>query len=314
MVKPSARYLGRTAGKVGRYRPWICRAAALLPLPDGFVVEPQEFGRFKAEWVEYVGDAAGKAGIVVLYLPGGAFSMGSPITHRGVTTRLARYAGARVLALRYRKVPEHPYPAALEDALLAYEWLLDRGSRPEDIVIAGDSAGGNLTLATLLAIRDRRLPRPAGAALMSPWLDLAGRGASMRFNAGADAMIPRRPIRRAAEMYANGLPLDHPGVSPLYADLSGLPPLLAHAGDQELLLSDATRLADRASAAGVDVRLKIWRNTPHAFQLFAGVVPQSKHSLRQIGSFIRQLHTRPAVPVSRLCADSPPREPEPQII
>ncbi|MFN3714312.1 MAG: alpha/beta hydrolase [Alcanivoracaceae bacterium] len=287
-VKPAARYLAVRADKVHQYRPMVCRAAGLLAMPDHIHIEPLDADSFQGEWLHSL-RAVKVDERVVLYIPGGAFSIGSPITHRGITARLAHFTGCRVLAVNYSKAPEHPYPAALHDVLNAYQWLLDQGVPSNNVVIAGDSSGGNLTLATLQALRDANSPLPAAGICLSPWADLAGNGVSMRFNRRHDAMVPYRHIKDAARKYAGQIPLDDARVSPLYGNFSGLPPLLIHAGDKELLFSDATRLASRARRAGVNVDMKIWRNAPHAFQLFAGLVPQSNHSLRQISSWIQQL-------------------------
>ena len=177
----------------------------------------------------------------------------------------------------------------MNDALYAYEWLLSQGIAPNDIVIAGDSAGGNLTLVTLLAIRDKQLPLPASGICLSPWGDLTARGNSALYNRALDPMIPTSNIRGASRLYANGIPLEDPRLSPVFADLAGLPPLLIHVGENEVVLSDSTRLAANAVASGVDIDLKIWPNAPHVFQLFAGFVPQANQSLQEIGQYIKQL-------------------------
>ena len=155
-------------------------------------------------------------------------------------------------------------------------------------MLAGDSAGGHLTLSTLIAIRDRGLPLPAAAALLSPWTDLSCASQSHRHNRERDTLIPSRRVRHAARCFANGMPLDDPRVSPLFAGLHSLPPLLIHVGDGEVLLHDATRLAEKAREQGVDVSLRIWRDAPHVFQLFAGLVPQGTWSLKEIGRFMQR--------------------------
>ena len=292
VAKPSARYMAHRAHRIELHRRAMCRAAGLLAVPEQVRIEPQAIAHFSGEWVHPMKRQSPER--VVLYIPGGAFSLMSPITHRGITTRLARYTGARVLAINYRKVPEHPYPSALEDSLATYEWLLEQGIRAENLVVAGDSAGGNLTLSMLQMLRDRGMPLPAAAACFSPWADLAGTGLSMRINRHRDAMVPFEHIRDGALAYANGIALDDPRVSPLYGDFSGLPPMLVHAGDTEMLASDATRLGQIARAAGVEVELKLWRNTPHAFQLFAGVIPQGRRSLSKTASFFARHWATPA--------------------
>ncbi|MDX1695994.1 MAG: alpha/beta hydrolase [Ketobacteraceae bacterium] len=298
VVKPVIQYMSMHPRKIGQRRPLLCGAASLLPIPGHVQIEPQCLGKFKGEWIHSRKNPPETREKVVLYLHGGGYLACSPVTHRNLTTRLARYGQTRVFAINYRKSPEYPYPYALEDALHSYQWLLAEGVDPANIVIAGDSAGGNLTLVTLLAIRDKRLPLPAGGVCLSPWTDLTANGDSIHFNRGADPMIPSRKVRHAARLHANGMPLDDPRLSPIYANLEGLPPLLIHVGDNEVLLSDSTRFAAKARDSGVPVELKIWQNAPHVFQLFAGLVPQSNQSLREIGAFVQRVRGDFPVPVS----------------
>lgn len=303
VVKPAIQYMSMHPKKISQRRPLLCGAASLLPVPKHVSIEHQPLGKIHGEWVHSHKNEPYTAGKVVLYLHGGGYIVGSPITHRNLTTRLVRYAQSRVFAINYRKSPEYPYPYALEDALHAYQWLLEQGIDAKDIVIAGDSAGGNLTLVTLLAIRDKNLPKPAGGVCLSPWTDLTAKGESMRFNKGSDPMIPSRRVRHAAKLHANGMRLEDPRLSPIFADLEGLPPLLIHVGDNEVLLSDSTRFAAKAKDSGVDVELKVWRNAPHVFQLFAGIVPQSNQSLREIGHFVQRVRgEQPVSPVTTISA------------
>ena len=289
LVKPAVPYMGLHPNKIRRNRALINNIAALFPVPEHIVIHPFRLGTLYSEWVSNHMTSALSSNKVILYLHGGAYLLGSPITHRTITTRLAHYAQSRVFAVNYRKAPEYPYPHALNDALYAYEWLLSQGIAPNDIVIAGDSAGGNLTLVTLLAIRDKQLPLPASGICLSPWGDLTARGNSPLYNRALDPMIPTSNIRGASRLYANGIPLEDPRLSPVFADLAGLPPLLIHVGENEVVLSDSTRLAANAVASGVDIDLKIWPNAPHVFQLFAGFVPQANQSLQEIGQYIKQL-------------------------
>lgn len=297
VVKPVIQYMSMHPKKIGQRRPLLCGAASLLPIPKHIAIEPQCLGKFQGEWIHSEKNPSHAQDKVVLYLHGGGYVACSPITHRNLTTRLAHYGQTRVFAINYRKSPEYPYPYALEDALHSYQWLLEQGIDPANIVIGGDSAGGNLTLVTLLAIRDKKLPLPAGGVCLSPWTDLTAKGDSMRFNRANDPMIPSRKVKRAARLHANGMPLDDPRLSPIYANLEGLPPLLIHVGDNEVLLSDSTRFAAKARSSGVDVELKVWPNAPHVFQLFAGIVPQSNQSLREIGHFVQRVRGEiPVVP------------------
>lgn len=226
---------------------------------------------------------------VILYFHGGGYFFCSPRTHRPLTEGLAAASGLRVLSARYRLAPEHPYPAALEDAVAHYQRLLACGYR---VVLAGDSAGGGLTLATLVALRERGLPQPAGAICFSPWTDLAGTGPSLDANDRSCAMFCGHSLRRAAAIYLGEADPRAPLASPLYADLHGLPPLLIHVSDSEVLLDDSTRLAARAQAAGVEVQLKIWPRQPHAWQLFSHVVPEGRASLQEAARFARILYSR----------------------
>lgn len=307
VVKPVIQYMSMHPKKISRRRPLLCGAAALLPVPKHVSIEPQKLGQFHGEWIHSEKNADHTKEKVVLYLHGGGYVACSPITHRNLTTRLARYGQCRVFAINYRKSPEYPYPYALEDALHAYQWLLEQGIDPGNIVLGGDSAGGNLTLVTLLAIRDKKLPMPAGGVCLSPWTDLTVKGDSIRFNRQMDPMIPSRRVKHAARLHANGMPLDDPRLSPIFADLEGLPSLLIHVGDNEVLLSDSTRFAAKAKDSGVDVELKVWRNAPHVFQLFAGLVPQSNQSLREIGHFVQRARGEtPLVPVEPVPVETLP--------
>jgi epsilon-lactone hydrolase len=224
----------------------------------------------------------------ILYFHGGGFRLGSVASHRDLIARIADASGLRVLAINYRLAPEHRFPAAFEDALSAYAWMLEQGLKPENIALAGDSAGGNLVLTLMLSLRDHGEPLPAAGALMSPWTDLAATGESFQSRAAADPIHQRSMILALAKGYMRegGDPLD-PRVSPLYADLSGLPPLLVHAGDRETVRDDATMLADRALAAGVEVDLRVWDGMIHVFQMFADI-PQAREAVAEIAAFLRR--------------------------
>lgn len=287
-VKPFLSFTSFDADKIHTRRDLINNMAGLMPLPANVRVSRMSMGPIWAEWIDALRNESDANERVLLYLHGGGYIACSPVTHRNITMRLARYAGCRVLAINYRKAPQYPYPYALEDSLMAYNWLLEAGYSADRIMLAGDSAGGHLTLATLLSIRDRGLPRPGGAVCLSPWTDMTCRSESMRNNASRDTMIPAHRVRQAARHFANGMPLFDTRMSPLYAELHDLPPLLIHVGDGEVLLHDSTRLAEKAAAQGVDVTLRVWKDAPHVFQMFAGVVPQSTRSLKEIGLFMRE--------------------------
>jgi acetyl esterase/lipase len=212
--------------------------------------------------------------------------IGSINTHRDLVARLARAAQTRALVIDYRLAPEQPHPAALEDATAAYRWLLASGADPARLAVAGDSAGGGLTVATLLALRDAGDALPACAAAASPWLDLACSGASMETKAPEDPMLVPERLRTWAAMYAGTHDVCGPLVSPLYADLAGLPPLLLQVGEAEVLLDDSTRLAERARAAGVDVTLDVWPEMIHVWHLFAFMLPEGQQAIDKLAGWI----------------------------
>lgn len=236
------------------------------------------------EWIEVKQVASAR---VILYLHGGAYYMGSCESHRSLCWRLARAAKARVLLIEYRLAPEDPFPAAVEDAVGVYKELIHGGEyTPASIAIAGDSAGGGLTAATLLSLRDANIELPACAVLLSPWTDLAGTGESMTTRASYDPWLDPDSIRKAPALYTSEETLTHPLASPLYADLHGLPPLLIHVGDHECLLDDSTRFAEKAEAAGVDVTLHIWDEMWHVFQSFP--MPEADVAIAEIGGFVQK--------------------------
>lgn len=266
-------------------RSWVNRLM-VLPIPHLSVnFKPFREAGLNGEWVR---SRAAHNERVVLYLHGGGYFFCSPRTHRPVTTALARQLGGRTLALQYRLAPEYPYPAALDDAVTAYRYLLDQGISPQHIAIAGDSAGGGLALATLVTLRDRKIPLPAAAVLFSPWTDMAATGASLDQNDQACAMFSADGIRRARMLYVGEDDPYNPLISPLYADLSGLPPMLLHVSDNEVLLDDSTRLAERARSAGVNVEFRVWKNQPHTWQLFHRLIPEGRESLDQAAHFLGQ--------------------------
>jgi monoterpene epsilon-lactone hydrolase len=222
---------------------------------------------------------------VILYLHGGAYALGSIKSHREFVARLVCAAKVRGLVIDYRLAPEHPFPAALDDAITAYHWLRTQGSSPSQIVIGGDSAGGGLTLATLLALRDAGKPLPAGAFCISPWTDLTLSGASMQSKARADWILDSDSLEMYAGFYAGEHDRGSSLISPLFADLSGLPPLLIQIGTEEILLDDATQCAENARKAGVDVTLEILDGMYHAFQLVS-FLPETGNAVGHIAEFI----------------------------
>ncbi len=284
--------LHETAGQAsfGKVRALFEQAISLIPAPADILTEPVDAGGVPAEWISAPG---ADASTVVYYLHGGGYAIGSINTHREMISRIARAANARALAIDYRLAPEHPFPAAVEDAVAAYRWLLSTGAAPERIVIAGDSAGGGLTVATLIALRDAGDPLPAAAVCISPWTDLAITGESMDTKADVDPMIKKADAIEGAKLYLGGADPRNPLASPLYADLSGLPPLLVQVGGSETLLNDATRLAERAQAAGVGVTLETWEEMIHVWHFFAFLLPEAQQAIDRIGEFIRQRVAEP---------------------
>jgi acetyl esterase/lipase len=253
-------------------------------VPASIHISPAQVGGVPGEWVE--GPAATKT--VLLYLHGGGYFACSAESHRPITVGFALH-GFRVLAPDYRLAPENQFPAAVDDAVAAYRGLLAEGHLPGSIVVAGDSAGGGLTLSLLLALREARAPLPAGAALFSPWTDLAATGESILINADRCAMFHGPDIGLSARYYLGEMDPRHPIASPLYADLKGLPPLLIHVGEDEVLRDDSTRLAARAKEAGVRAELKIWPVVPHAWQLAPHIIPEARQSLRESAAFLHSL-------------------------
>jgi acetyl esterase/lipase len=250
---------------------------------------PVDAGGVPAEWVL---PPAGDERRVILYLHGGAYNCGSIISHRGLAATFAQAACARALLLDYRLAPEHPYPAAVEDAVSAYRWLRNRGVDPDQIAVAGDSAGGGLVLALALSLRDAGEPLPAALVCLSPWVDLAMTCDSWITKTKSDLILDPGSIAQSAEIYLNGADPQEPLASPLYGDLHGLPPILIQIGSDEFLVDEATLLAEKTRAVGVDTTLEIYNGMQHEWHFTAGMVPEAKQAVDQIGNFIR-LHCQP---------------------
>lgn len=256
-------------------------------LPFGLHEEQAEGAPVPAWWFTSGEPSEGR---VVLYLHGGAYIAGSHATHRGLAAAFVRTSGARLLLPDYRLAPEHRFPAALDDCVATYRWLLEEeGADPARVVFAGDSAGGGLAVALAVAVRDAGLPQPAGIACMSPWVDLTATGASVVTNDHNDIWLDGGLIAPAGRMYAPEDPGD-PLASPLFADLAGLPPMLVHVGTHEVLLDDARRLVHRARASGVDASLGEFDGMWHVFQAIPGL-PEGRRSLRELGGFVHRVTT-----------------------
>lgn len=253
----------------------------LLP---GTQVEKVVANGVPSEWIYF---PASRQESVLLYLHGGAYLLGSANSHREMVARLSAASGIRALLPEYRLAPEHLFPAAVDDAHTAYRWLLAQGFRPEQIVVAGDSAGGGLALALLLAIRNASDPMPAGAVLLSPWTDLAATGESLKTRREADPWLGADSIAMTGQFYAGQEDVHNPLISPVYADLHGFPPMLIEVGDDEILLDDSTRIVEHAQAAGVQVQLHVWEGMWHVFPLFAFLIDEGKQAMEEMGAFIR---------------------------
>jgi epsilon-lactone hydrolase len=256
-----------------------------FPLAPDVKVEKTKLGNIDAEWMAAPDADVGRA---ILYLHGGGYVAGSINTHRDLAGRLSRAAKARVLVIDYRLAPEHPFPAPVEDAVAAYRSMLAQGLKPKRIVIAGDSAGGGLTAAALVAIRDAGLQAPAAGVCISPWADMEGSGDSMKTKAAVDPMVQKATLVNLANVYLAGKDPRSPLASPIYADLKGLPPLLIHVGGNETLLDDAVRLAERARKAGVAVMLEPWDGMIHVWHLFAPMLDEGQQAIERIGEFVRK--------------------------
>ncbi|HET9112139.1 MAG TPA: alpha/beta hydrolase [Ktedonobacterales bacterium] len=278
------RWLGRAFRRRGRPDPHGGGITAMTRRPPaGARVTPVDAGGSPAAWVTPL---AANSGAVIYYLHGGGYVFGAMDTYRDLLGRLTQLTGARALWLDYRLAPECPFPAAVDDALAGYRWLLAQGAAPEAIVFSGDSAGGGLALATMLAARDAGLPLPAGGALLSPWTDLTGESETAISRAAVDPMLIGAHIAEGGQRYLAGADPRHPLASPLYADLRGLPPLLIHVGDNETLLDDSRKLAERARAAGVEVTLRVWDSMFHVFPIFPTLLPEARKAVDEMVSFI----------------------------
>lgn len=259
-------------------------AAARTRVPPDIHVEPVVAGGVPAEWVHAPGARADRA---LLYLHGGGYVAGSPGSHRGLAAALSRAARVRVLSLDYRLAPEHPFPAAVHDAAAGYQWLLGEGFSPRGLAIAGDSAGGGLSAATLVYLRDQGAPLPAAGVLLSPWADLEATGASITARAADDLVLVGAGVGEFGRLYAGEGDVRHPLISPIHADLRGLPPLLIQVGTREVLFDDAVRLSERVRDAGGRVELEVWEGMLHVFQIFVTLLPEARQAVQKIAGFLR---------------------------
>ena len=242
-------------------------------------------GDLPAEWIT---PKRSKADKVLLFLHGGGYATGSLKTHRALASQIAIHARIKALSIDYKLAPEHKFPTQIEQAVTAYEFLLEQGYLPENIAIGGESAGGGLTGGTLLYLKDHNIPLPACAIFMSPWFDLTGSGRSLITNKHKDPMVPYKGIPLWARNYAGDAELTNPYASPLFGDLKGLCPIYIQVGECEILLSDSTRYAEKAKTAGVDVTMEVWPNMFHAWQGFWMIIPEGKAAIEKLGTFLRK--------------------------
>ncbi|HIM47901.1 MAG TPA: alpha/beta hydrolase [Dehalococcoidia bacterium] len=263
------------------------RIMSTLPLDDDIETERVGVNGIPAEWIIAPESQENR---VILYLHGGGYLFGSARTHRVMLAHMARAAKARVLALDYRLAPEIPFPAPVEDSVSAYRWLLAEGISAKKMVIGGDSAGGGLAVAALVALRAVGEPMPAAGVCISAWTDMESTGQSHTTNAESDPSVSKERLLKIAKVYLDGKEPTAPLASPIHADLTGLPPLLLQVGSIEVLLDDSTLLKSRAKAAGVSVEMEVWDDMPHVWHHYAPILPEARKAIGRIGEFVLE-HT-----------------------
>lgn len=272
------------SGDLATIRKVTSRAPA-YPKPDDITWETVDAGGVPAEWVIPADCEPGRA---IVYFHGGGYATGTIEAHRGLCSHLARATRARVLNVDYRLAPEHRFPAAVDDAVAAYRFTVSAGFAPASTALGGDSAGGGLVLGTLVALRDGGDPLPGTAFCVSPWTDLTMSGASLETKRDEDPLVRFSILELMADAYLGDGDRRSPTASPLFADLAGLPPLLVQVGGAEILLDDATRFAERARAAGVDVTLEVWDDMIHVWPVFADMLPEGREAIARIGAYVDQ--------------------------
>ena len=263
--------------------------AKMVKVPKDVKCEPVNAAGIPAEWISAPEIVETN---VIYYLHGGGYIEGSIISHRELASRISRASKARVLLIEYRLAPEHPFPAAVEDATKAYQWLIeDQKIAPKNLIIAGDSAGGGLTLVTLINLRDKGIKLPAAAVCLSPWTDLGLTGESYKKNEKIDPMLTFDSIYFMAKLYLGDTDYANPLASPVYGNLKGLPPIYILVGTAEILLDDSVLFAKRAKEAGVDATIDIWDDMPHVFPAFAAFAPEGQQGIEKIGIFTKKFFT-----------------------
>ncbi len=269
---------------LGTLRTLINKTSALSSAPKDSTIEDVRDNGTLGMWVK---DSEARDDAVILYLHGGGYAFGSPSSHRNLAAAISRAAEAKVFLLDYRLAPEHPFPAAVEDAVTAYRWLLRQGIPPNRIGIVGDSAGGGLAVTTLVSLRDRKEPLPMAGICISPWVDLTCSADTYHTNAHTDAMVKREDILRFASMYLGDMQPRTPLASPLFADLTDLPPLLIQVGSEEVLLGDSIGLDQRARKAGVDSTLEIWDDMLHVWHSYFPMLKEGREAIERIGDYFK---------------------------
>lgn len=259
---------------------------ATLPVATDITYETVAVGNLKGEWTC---SPEARDTHVLYYIHGGAFLIGSPATHRGEISELGRAGKMKTFALDYRLAPEHPFPQPLEDIFDGYLWLLDQGYDASNIIICGDSAGGNATINLLLFARDRGVPMPAGGILISPWIDLGQAGETYRTREGIDPIVSLSAIKAQAAAYLGGADPNLPLASPIYAAIHGIAPVYVIVGEAEEMLSEALTFTHNAAMAGVHIKLEVWPKMIHNFPLWHSLLPEGKDAIKKAGEFILSL-------------------------
>lgn len=283
----TSRYIRRidlAHADIGKMRKRLDQMGRLSRAGRNVSIQEDELYGLKVEWYRPENAQSGK---ILLYLHGGAFVLGSCDSHRKLVTQIARAGRIDAVLPEYRLAPEHPYPAGLQDCLGVYRALLDYGYNPANIVVAGDSAGGGLTMSLMLELRHGGLPLPGAAVLLSPFLDLTASGESVTTRADQEPWFRVEDLDVVIKYYCPDEELEDPLISPVFANVAGMPPTLVQVGDDEILLSDSTRIAEKMEAAGVKVDLQVFPEMWHVFQLFIGKMPESRGAVDKIGAFIQ---------------------------
>lgn len=266
-----------------KHRKGIDRFEKIAKIPKGICFEKVDCDGIEGEWAI---PKKNKNEAVILYFHGGAYAMGSIATHRALSANIAIASKTRCLTINYRLAPENPYPCALEDSIKAYKWVLHKGIEPKKIVIAGDSAGGGLTIATLLKLKADNLPLPGATVCLSPWLDLEGKGEFSAILTKKDPMIDLNAMKAFALLYAPEEKLKDPFISPIHGNFEDFPPIYIQVSKSEILYDDTLRFEKKAKEAGVDIKVETWNKTVHVWQLFAFFLPEARSAIKKIGAFI----------------------------